>query len=212
MITYISYIRVSTQRQGRSGLGLEAQRHTNTQFAAQQGATILHEYIEVDSGKNDARAVLLEAQAHAKREGASVLVARLDRLSRDVAFIANLMKDKVKFVVAELGPDVDNFMLHIYAAVAQKERERISTNTIAALAAAKARGVKLGSGNPRAGGAARRAKAKRYNAKAFVMARDWRDQGMTLEQIASELSTRGVTLAQGGTQWTATQVSRVLNM
>ena len=144
----IAYYRVSTAGQGRSGLGLEAQRRATQAFAKSEGLEIVAEYTEVETGKGsdalDRRPLLKAALKHARRSKASVCVAKLDRLSRDVAFIAGLMAQKVPFIVAALGRNVDSFVLHIYAALAQQEREMISRRTKEALQAAKARGVKLG--------------------------------------------------------------------
>ncbi|AMA55959.1 recombinase family protein [Bradyrhizobium sp. CCGE-LA001] len=142
----IAYIRVSTQRQGKSGLGLEAQQAAIARFAEAEGFKIVETFTEVQSGKDDdkRRPQLKAALGAAAKAKAPVIVAKLDRLSRDVAFIAGLMKHKVRFIVSELGPDVDPFMLHVYAAVAEKERAMISERTKAALASAKDRGQKLG--------------------------------------------------------------------
>jgi DNA invertase Pin-like site-specific DNA recombinase len=144
----IAYYRVSTQKQGRSGLGLEAQRAAVKTFAAAEGFEITEEFTEVETGKGfDAlgkRPQLAAALKAAKKIKANIAVAKLDRLSRDVAFISNLMSQKVPFVVASLGRDVPSFMLHVYAALAEEERRVISLRTREALAAAKARGVKLG--------------------------------------------------------------------
>jgi DNA invertase Pin-like site-specific DNA recombinase len=148
MKTAIAYFRVSTDKQRKSGLGLEAQRQALTRFAQAEGFNLVAEFQDVESGKGaDAlskRPQLAAALAEAKRHGCPVVVAKLCRLSRDVAFISALMAKRVPFIVAELGPDVDSFMLHIYAAVAEKERSMIAQRTKEALAAAKARGVKLG--------------------------------------------------------------------
>ena len=147
----ITYIRVSTSQQARSGLGIEAQRQALKQFAASEGFTIAREYVEVETGKGsdalDRRLQLKAALAAARRLRCQVAVAKLDRLSRDVHFISGLMSHKVPFFVAELGSDVDPFLLHLFAALAEKERALISTRTTQALAAAKARGVTLG--NPK---------------------------------------------------------------
>src|SRR3954454_9208148 len=144
----VAYIRVSTARQGRSGLGLEAQQAAIQRFCEAEGFEVVAERIEVETGKGadalDRRPELAAALAEAKRRKCPVLVAKLDRLSRDVAFIAGLMAQRVPFIVAELGPDADPFMLHIYAALAEKERRLISARTKAALQAAKARGQCLG--------------------------------------------------------------------
>ena len=122
----ITYIRVSTSGQGRSGLGIEAQRHTLAQFAKGEGFEIIREFVEVETGKGadalDRRPQLKTALAAARRLKCHVAVAKLDRLSRDVHFISGLMAHKVPFLVAELGPDVDPFVLHLFAALAEKER------------------------------------------------------------------------------------------
>jgi len=144
----ISYLRVSTARQGRSGLGIEAQRAAVTRFAEAEGYGIAREFVEIETGKGaDAlsrRPQLTTALADAKKRKCAVVVAKLDRLSRDVHFISGLMAERVQFIVAELGPDVDPFLLHLYAAIAEKERNVIAGRTKSALAAAKARGVVLG--------------------------------------------------------------------
>ena len=144
----IAYLRVSTQRQHRSGLGLDAQRATIERFASVESLTIAAEFVEAESGKGadalDRRPQLAAALAAAKAAKCSVVVAKLDRLSRDVAFVAGLMAQRVPFIVAELGRDADPFMLHLYAALAEKERRLISERTKAALAAKKAAGASLG--------------------------------------------------------------------
>src|SRR6202790_4088239 len=147
--TVITYIRVSTSQQGRSGLGIEAQRQTLAQFAKAEGFTTTREFVEGETGKGsdalDRRPQLKAALAAARKLRCHVAVAKLDRLSRDVHFVSGLMAHKVPFLVAELGPDVDPFVLHLFAALAEKERSLISTRTRQALAAAKARGITLGS-------------------------------------------------------------------
>ena len=161
----VAYTRVSTREQGKSGLGLEAQRAAITAFAEREQITVTGWFSEVESGKRVSdtlaeRPQLRAALEASKAAGASVLVSKLDRLSRDVHFISGLMVHKVHFTVAELGPDVDPFMLHLFAALAEKERAMISQRTKAALAALKARGVKLGPKrpNPTAGNEANRLK------------------------------------------------------
>src|SRR3954464_1470083 len=147
----VTDIRVSSDQQGKSGLGIEAQRAAIARFTAEHGYEVVAEHVEIETGKgNDAldrRPQLAAALKRAKGEKCLVIVAKLDRLSRDVAFISGLMAQRVAFIVTELGPDVDPFMLHIYAALAEKERALISVRTKDALNAAKARGVRLG--NPK---------------------------------------------------------------
>ena len=171
----ISYIRVSTARQGRWGLGLDAQRAAITRFCEAEGYEIVAEHVEVETGKGadalDRRRELAAALAAAKRRKCAVLVAKLDRLSPDVAFIAGLMAQRVPFIVTELGADADPFMLHIYAALAEKERRLISARTKAALAAARERGTKLGrNGAERLAPAYRAEALKRARALAPVVA------------------------------------------
>jgi DNA invertase Pin-like site-specific DNA recombinase len=148
MSPLVAYHRVSTQEQGRSGLGLEAQRRAVAAFAATEGFEIIAEFTEVETGKGfdalDRRPQLKAALRAAKQAKCEVAVAKLDRLSRDVAFIAGLMSQRVPFIVTALGRNVDPFTLHIYAALAEQERRMISQRTSAGLQAAKARGVKLG--------------------------------------------------------------------
>ncbi len=144
----VAYYRVSTRQQQRSGLGIEAQRATVARFADAEQITIIAEFVEAESGKGadalDRRPRLAAALASAKAAKCCVLVSKLDRLSRDVAFVAGLMAQRVPFIVAELGRDADPFMLHLYAALAEKERRLISERTKAALAIRKAAGGKLG--------------------------------------------------------------------
>lgn len=139
---YVGYYRVSTKRQSRSGLGLEAQQQTVRQFAATHGALVA-EFVEVESGRNDQRSELAKAMIASKKAGASLLIARLDRFSRRVSFIATMMEKGVQLVVSEM-PHATDFQLHIFAALAQEERRLISERTKAALAQAKLRGTKLG--------------------------------------------------------------------
>src|ERR1700738_695478 len=151
MTQAIAYYRVSTQRQGRSGLGIEAQRTAVARFAEAEGIEIISDHTEIETGKGadtlDRRPQLAAALGQARKAKCPVVVAKLDRLSRDVHFISGLMSHRVPFIVAELGADADPFMLHLYPALAEKERSLISQRTKAALAAKKAAGVKLG--NPR---------------------------------------------------------------
>src|SRR6201746_2672372 len=133
----ITYVRVSTSQQGRSGLGMEAQRQSLRQFAKAEGLELVREFVEVETGKGsdalDRRPQLKAALAAAKKLKCPVAVAKLDRLSRDVHFISGLMVHRVPFVVAELGADVDPFVLHLFAALAEKERSLTAARTKAAL-------------------------------------------------------------------------------
>jgi DNA invertase Pin-like site-specific DNA recombinase len=144
----VAYIRVSTQKQGRSGLGLEAQTADISRFAAAEGYALVETFIEIETGKGadalDRRPQLAAALQAANAANGTIIVAKLDRLARDVHFISGLMVRKVPFRVVEL-PHADNFQLHLFAALAEQEREMISARTKAALAAARERGQKLGS-------------------------------------------------------------------
>jgi len=215
---FIGYVRVSTAKQGHSGLGIEAQREALERFAASEGFQILRVFVEVETGKGsdalDRRPQLAAALSEARRQRCSVAVAKLDRLSRDVHFISGLMAHRVPFVVAELGPDVDPFILHLFAALAQKERAMISARTKAALAAAKARGVTLGSPElPKARKNAVttiKALADQHAANVVPIIREIRRAGATsLHQIADALNARGITTPRGG-QWYASSVRNVL--
>ena len=148
----VAYVRVSTGRQGRSGLGLDGQRAALARFAETEGFEIATTFTEVETGKgSDAlnrRPQLAAALAEARRRKCAVAVAKLDRLSRDVHFISGLMAHRVPFLVAELGADIDPFVLHLFAALAEKERAMIGKRTREALQAAKVRGVKFLQPNP----------------------------------------------------------------
>jgi len=207
MKTLIAYYRVSTQKQGKSGLGLEAQRAAVHAFARSEGMDILGEWIEVETGKGadalDRRPELAAALKAAKKIGAAVCVAKLDRLSRDVAFIASLMAQKVPFIVAALGVNADPFMLHIYAALAEQERRMVSERTKAGLAAAKARGTKLGN----------QAQAQANRDEAAARAAVLRPilaalSSLSATAIAAELNDRKIGTPTGA-PWSAKTVIRV---
>jgi DNA invertase Pin-like site-specific DNA recombinase len=209
----VAYLRVSTPAQGKSGLGLDAQRERIARFAEANGFEIVTEHVEVETGKGSnalaERPELRAALAQAKRLACPVAVAKLDRLSREVHFISGLMAHRVDFVVAELGADVPTFMLHIYAAVAQEGRRMISERTKAALKTAKARGVRLGSPNL---GKARRAAseaAERHAEGVLPLVLPLRERGLSLRAIAAELTAKGVKTARGG-RWQAEQVAELL--
>lgn len=211
---YVTYLRVSTARQGESGLGLDAQRSTVEAFARQHGGAIVAQHVEVESGKRSDRPELAKALAAAKKAKATLLIAKLDRLARNVAFIANLMDAGVDFVAVD-QPFASRLTLHILAAVAEDEARRTSERTKAALAAAKARGVKLGS--PRAvetsaiARAARSAYANKANASTRAVIREIQGAGIsTLAGIAKTLEARGVRTPRGNTTWQPTQVARLI--
>jgi DNA invertase Pin-like site-specific DNA recombinase len=221
---FVAYLRVSTEKQGRSGLGLEAQQAAITAFLRPEDRLLAPPFIEVESGRNADRPMLRDALTKCRRTGATLLIAKLDRLARSVRFIATLMEDGVPFVACDL-PTADPFMLHIYASVAQEEARAISRRTKAALAAAKARGVRLGGdrghrpltrdhalvGAGRASAARVRA-ADHHAHGVFPVIEEVRAElggGASLADIAAALTARGVTTARGA-QWTATAVRRVL--
>jgi DNA invertase Pin-like site-specific DNA recombinase len=221
MCRVVAYYRVSTEAQGRSGLGLEAQQEAVAGLCRQRGWEIIAEFTEVESGKRNDRPQLTAALKRAKVTGARLVIAKLDRLSRNVAFLAALQESVAKFTAADM-PEADEFTVHILAAVAQRERRLISERTKAALAAAKARGVKLG--NPNGAAPIRRAKkgptaaleAVRRNASgraseyAEIIA-DIRATGATsLPAIASELNGRRIVTARGG-KWHPSSVRNLLN-
>lgn len=215
MSAFIAYQRVSTTRQGQSGLGLEAQQAAIARHVG--NGTLLATYTEVESGKRDDRPQLDAALRRCRETGATLVVAKLDRLARDVAFIANLMKAGVDFVACDT-PHATRLTIHILAAVAEDEARRISERTKAALAAAKARGVALGGFRGvaptdearRAAAAVRGQKATQHAARmrAAIDGLDASERA-SLGTIAAALNAKGLTTPRG-CQWTPMQVSRVL--
>jgi DNA invertase Pin-like site-specific DNA recombinase len=206
---YVSYYRVSTQKQGQSGLGLEAQQQAVNAFCQP-----VESLTEIESGKLKDRPELAKAIAACKRHKATLVVAKLDRLSRNVAFVSALMESGVKFVACD-NPNATELTVHILAAVAQDEARRISERTKAALQAARKRGVVLG--NPRnlttkaarKGNKANQAAAARHAEEVLPVARKLRDTGRTLQEIAEILTGRGL-LTRRGMAWSATAVMRLL--
>lgn len=214
MKQFVIYRRVSTADQGRSGLGLEAQDRDIDLYLANYADVpfeVLDRFIEVQSGKDNDRRELAKALDLCRKTGAELLVAKLDRLSRRVSFIAALMDDpKMKLRVASM-PNANNFQLHIYAALAEQERDFISLRTKAALAAAKAKGRKLGGVRPRteARNEAIQRDALAFARKVQPIVEPLRAAGSTLQTIATALDGARVTTARGG-KWTPMQVKRVL--
>jgi DNA invertase Pin-like site-specific DNA recombinase len=211
---FVAYLRVSTARQGESGLGLDAQSAAVEAFARQHGGTIIASHIEIESGKRSDRPELAQALAAARKGKATLLIAKLDRLARNVAFIANLMDAGVDFVACD-QPFASRLTLHILAAVAEDEARRISERTKAALAAAKRRGVKLGSSIAAETAAKARAVRSSYVAKANATTRavigDIQRSGVsTLAAIAKVLEARGVRTPAGRANWQPVQVSRLM--
>jgi DNA invertase Pin-like site-specific DNA recombinase len=215
MTKFVAYYRVSTDKQGKSGLGLEAQRAAV--MAHLNGALPTAEFTEVESGRRKDRPQLQAALASCRRHKARLIIAKLDRLSRSVAFISALLEAGVDFVACDM-PMANKLTIHILAAVAEHEREMISARTKAALAAAKRRGVRLGSPRPELGaaaGCARGASARALMAQRHalevlpVIAEIKRAGTVTLAGIAAALNERGVASARGGA-WSPATVMRVL--
>lgn len=214
---FVSYLRVSTAQQGRSGLGLEAQRKAVMDYLNGGRWKLVAEFVEVESGKRDDRPQLAAALAACRLHGARLVIAKLDRLSRNAAFLLNLRDAGVKFVAADM-PDANEMTIGIMAVVAEAERKMISARTKAALAAAKARGQKLGNPanlhNRKVGTVrANEVKAEKAEARAHDLApiiADLRKVGaVSLRDLAAGLNERGIPAARGGA-WSAPQVSRVL--
>lgn len=215
---FVSYLRVSTDKQGRSGLGLEAQREAVAQFLNGSNWRLAAEVVEVESGKRNDRPKLAEALRLARLHGATLIIAKLDRLARNVAFVSNIMEAGIEFTACDF-PQANRLTVHLLAAVAEHEAEAISTRTKAALAAAKRRGTVLGgfrgskiTAEARALGQV--AIAARSDARAADVApaiAELRAQGVTsLGALARGLTARGIPTARGQAIWTPMQVSRVL--
>jgi DNA invertase Pin-like site-specific DNA recombinase len=215
---FVAYLRVSTERQGRSGLGLEAQRKAVEDFLNGGRSKLIAEFVEVESGKTDDRPKLAEALALCRLHNAVLVIAKLDRLSRDAHFLLGLQKAGVRFVAADM-PEANEMVVGIMAVVAQAERKMISARTKAALAAAKGRGKRLGNpGNLKNQDAGRQRGRERLTATARARANDLAPiiadvqarGASSLRQIAASLNARSIPGARGGA-WSATQVKRVLD-
>jgi DNA invertase Pin-like site-specific DNA recombinase len=210
---FVAYYRVSTDRQGKSGLGLEAQQSAVRDYLNGGAWDLVGEFTEVESGKNNARPQLEAALDACRRHKAKLIIAKLDRLSRNLAFIATLMESSVEFLAAD-NPHANKLTIHILAAVAQHEREMISERTRSALQAAKARGKRLG--NPRLHDAARagtetvKARALLFAANALPIIKQIQQSGARSNTgIAVILNERKVPTARGG-RWTHVQVGAIL--
>lgn len=199
----VSYLRVSTARQGENGLGIEAQRAAVAALARERGWQLVGEHVEVESGARDDRPELAAALRRCRRARARLLVARLDRLSRDVEFIARVLKSGVEVTCCDL-PGADRLTLHILAAVGENERRLIAARTRAAMQAAKARGRRFGSPDPRKGSRAgarevQRAAAEHARNAAPIIAEIRRERpGLSARAVARELERRRVPTARGG--------------
>lgn len=206
---FVAYYRVSTDRQGRSGLGLDAQKQAVGNYLNGGKWSLLNEFVEVESGKNNARPQLEAAIALCRRKKAKLIIAKLDRLSRNLAFIATLMESGIEFVAAD-NPHANKLTVHILAAVAQNEREMIAERTKAALAAAEARGQRLGRYGAEVLAPANRQRAidqAREIAPAFA---DMITDGLSLREMARRLDESGIKGPRGGL-WSAMAVKRALN-
>ena len=207
-ITCIAYFRVSTDKQGKSGLGLEAQKESVNRYLESVGWSLIGEYVEIESGKRKNRPQLAGALEACKREKATLLIAKLDRLARNVHFISGLMESGVDFVAAD-NPHANKLMIHMLAAFAEHEREQISQRTKEALAAAKARGVELGKNG--------KVLARQNQEKAATFAKGmakivWQLQNegfKTVRQLVEELNRREIHSANGA-KWHVPTVHRLL--
>ena len=219
---FVAYYRVSTAAQGRSGLGLQAQRAAVRAFLNGSNRTLLGEHTEVESGKLDNRPELARAMTTCRLTGATLVIAKLDRLSRDAAFLLNLEKSGVEFIAADM-PNANRLTVRLMAVIAQEERELISARTKAALGAVKARGKRLGGWRAtlrdgrtnehvidnRLGTEALQRRADAFAAGVGPMVAEIRRTGRSLRQIAAELVEKGIRTPRGG-QWSAAAVRAVL--
>lgn len=217
--TFVAYYRVSTEAQGVSGLGLDAQRTAIDRHVLSAGGKVVAEFREIESGKRNDRPEIAKAIAACRARRATLIIAKLDRLARNVAFISNLMESGVEFVAADM-PMANRLTVHILAAVAEHERQMISERTIAALAAAKARGVKLGNPQLRAGSRACALRAARtraeYARKRAAEIMPYIDAArragcFSLNEIATALIARGIPTPGGAKFWRPEQVRRIIN-
>jgi DNA invertase Pin-like site-specific DNA recombinase len=211
---FIAYYRVSTAQQGRSGLGLEGQRAAVAAFLNGGRWQLLGEYTEVESGANNARPELAKALDACRLKGAALVIARLDRLSRDAHFLLGLERAGVDFIAADM-PNANRMTVGIMSVIAEEERRMIAARTRAALAAAKARGVALGGWkggrkvDGQLGADANRKRADAFAAKLAPVVGGMQGRGLTLREMAAELTAQGIRTPRGG-QWSACAVRNVL--
>jgi len=217
---FISYLRVSTDKQGKSGLGLEAQRKQVADFIVSCGGSLDAEFIEVESGKNNDRLELAKAIRQSQLTGNKLIIAKLDRISRSLHYITSLAESRIDFVVCDL-PGCDQFTINLYGALAQRERELISQRTKSSLQALKDRGVALG--NPQnlnedsaakgrvLGVAERKRRAFIFAQRIHPTIKEYQEQGVSLNKIASKLNECGILTARGKEGcWTPTAVKNVI--
>jgi DNA invertase Pin-like site-specific DNA recombinase len=215
---FVAYYRVSTDKQGASGLGLEAQQEAVERHVCVAGGRILDVFQEIESGKRNDRPQIAAAIAACRMRRAVLVIAKLDRLARNVAFVSNLMEAGIEFVACD-NPHASRLTIHILAAVAEYEAKAISERTIAALTAAKARGVKLGNprlltGGKEASGHATEIRTARSGRHAgdvmpFIVAAQ-KAGCISYRQIAAALTARGIRTPAGGEHWLPSQVHRIL--
>ena len=207
---FIAYYRVSTQKQGISGLGLEAQEKAVHDYLNGGDWEIIDSFVEMESGRKSQRPELAKALAAARKHKAVLIIAKLDRLARNVAFISSLMETGVPFVAAD-RPDATPFEIHIFSAMAEEEARQISQRTKLALAAAKARGVKLGNPHPEEASIARIKLADEFANSVYPVVEELRSSGLrSLRAIARGLEARGVLTPRGKPNWTGAGVRNLL--
>ncbi len=215
---FVSYCRVSTQKQGASGLGLESQQASVRSFAKAHGGEIVEEFVEIESGRKNDRAALAKALTECRLRVATLVTMKLDRLSRSVFFISQLMESGVDFRIVE-SPDATRMTIHIFSAIAENEVATIRARTKAALQQAKARGVALGGARQNSADihklgvpasiAARKEKAAARAKDVLPVMQQLREAGLSLAEIAADLNARGVNTPRGGA-WSASQVRQTM--
>lgn len=221
MIKYVSYLRVSTNKQGIDGLGIEAQKDSIARFVKSHECQVVAEFTEVESGKKSFRPKLQEAIDLCISEGATLLIAKLDRLSREVYFIQKLKRSGLKFVCADM-PDATELTIDILSAVANEELRKISSRTSEALAAAKKNGTKLGATNPKIKRALKKAIPKRIESQRREQQRylsfirkhltRWQGKGFSVKDMAEELTAMKFPTPRGSFKWQRIQVYRLLDL